>query len=525
MSGGSLGDLGDSEKNVFSSSHCRFFKIFLEEILGESKLHIPKKFTRKYGETLSNSVLVKLPCGSKWKMELTKKDENIWFEKGWLDFAKHYAIKRGSMISFEYEGNSEFSVVIFDLSTVEIDYPTIPTNLVGTNIDSELKIPKREVVEEDSIETLDVYSSPCSQPHKKMRTQSNLSCRKLESETKGKHNLHHAPTPPTCDILRQMKPSSGRDEVEALQKAGYFKSSRPFFKVVMQPYYVHGHLMNIPGSFAKKYIGTTCSNAILKLSNGCGRTWSVQYKFGVYNKGISSRFQASWRAFVQDNNLRVGDVCVFVMLEDINLTFEVVIFRAGRNSKTFMSPELKDAMDDETVMGSSLDNLSMKQAHRLGKKPPKKQRLHFSVMEKAKLLDRVQFKSENPFFKIVIQPSYVTSRENLNVPSKFAMKHLKEGGAAILSISNGGSWPIQFQMRHVNTRGGMRVECRCGWKEFARDNDLKVGDLCIFELLNKSDNLFRVSIVRAADDSYHQKSQAGATKPKVEVGEEVTEFF
>ncbi|XP_062102209.1 B3 domain-containing protein LOC_Os12g40090-like [Humulus lupulus] len=214
------------------------------------------------------------------------------------------------------------------------------------------------------------------------------------------------------------------------------------------------------------------------------------------------------------------------MLEDINLTFEVVIFRASRNSKTFMSPELKDAMDVETVMPNSLDNFSSKKGNgRLTTRPtPKKKQPHFSVIEKAKLLERVHFKSEYPFFKIVIQPSYVDSRHGLNVPLNFAMTQLKEG-AAILSILNGGSWPIQFQMRHIKTNGEMRADFRCGWIEFVRDNDLKVGDVCIFELLNKSDNLFRVSIVRAADDAYHQKSQAGATKPKVEVGEKVTEFF
>ena len=69
---------------------------------------------RKYRETLSNSAFVKLPCGSKWKIELTKQENNIWLEKGWPDFAKHYFIKRGSMLVFRYEGNSEFHAVIFD---------------------------------------------------------------------------------------------------------------------------------------------------------------------------------------------------------------------------------------------------------------------------------------------------------------------------------------------------------------------------------------------------------------------------
>ena len=123
---------------------------------------------------------MKLPCGSKWKMELRKHENKIWLEKGWPDFAKHYSIKRGSMLVFRYEGNSEFHAVIFDTSTVEIDYPSIPVHFDNPDIDLELQALKEVVVEDDFVEILDGLSPcpkareksslPCSQPHKKMRT-------------------------------------------------------------------------------------------------------------------------------------------------------------------------------------------------------------------------------------------------------------------------------------------------------------------------------------------------------------------
>ncbi|KAM6591494.1 hypothetical protein CsatA_014099 [Cannabis sativa] len=491
---------GDSKKTMFSSTP-HFFKIIFHGTLRENKLHIPKKFTAKYGETLSNWVLIKLPCGSKWKMGLTKKDENIWFEKGWLDFAKHYGLKRGSMITFRYEGNSEFYAVIFDISTVEINYPCVPTNLVVSSIDSELKI---QVVEKDSVDVLDEYSSPCSRPHKKTRTQSNPSCRKLESETKGEKDLHLSTEPQRCEIITPMKSLSGRDE--ALQQAIDFESRLPFFKVVMQPHYVHGHQMNLPYNFAKKYLGETCSNAVLKLSNGYGRTWFVEHKFGVYNKVPSSIFKAGWPVFAKDNNLKEGDICVFVMLEEMKFTFEVVIFRVSTttNSNNLMSSEHKDSMDEKTVTP----------------KPKKQQQPHFSVIERAKILERVQFKSEYPFFKIVIQPSSLNSRSSLGIPIEFVRRHLDKEGDAILSVSKGGGyWPIEIKTREMNTR----ADFKCGWNKFAKENDLKVGDVCIFELLKKSENLFRVSIFSADDDDAYnnKKCQVGASKPKVEVGEEL----
>ena len=140
---------------------------------------IPQKFIRKCGETLSNSVFVKLPCGSKWKMKLTTQDDNMWLEKGWRDFAKHYSITKGSMLVFRYEGKSEFHAVIFDTCFVEIDYPSIPVHFDKSDIDLELRVPKQEVVENNSVEFLGDLSPcpkarvksplPCSQPHKRMR--------------------------------------------------------------------------------------------------------------------------------------------------------------------------------------------------------------------------------------------------------------------------------------------------------------------------------------------------------------------
>ncbi|PON54054.1 B3 DNA binding domain containing protein [Parasponia andersonii] len=253
----SCGPQRDRNQTKYSSGTPHFFTIILEETLQENKLRIPQKFVRKYGETLSNSVFVKLPCGSKWKMHLTEQDKKIWFEKGWPDFAKHYALKRGSMLTFRYEGNSEFQAVIFDTSTVEIDYPSIPVIFDKSDIDLELRDPKEEVVEDDSIEILDNLSPcpkareksplPCSQPHKRIRTsttdktQSNSAGpRKPDSPSKIDGDKSTTRSQKIDEILGRMRTQVYRSEkVAVLQKAFDFRSDRPHFKVVIQPSYNH----------------------------------------------------------------------------------------------------------------------------------------------------------------------------------------------------------------------------------------------------------------------------------------------
>ena len=63
---------------------------------------------------------------------------------------------------------------------------------------------------------------------------------------------------------------------------------------------------------------------ILKVQDG--RTWSVKYSFRLYNGYVQARFKGGWRAFSQDNDLKVGDVCVFVLTKSVGILFEVHIF-------------------------------------------------------------------------------------------------------------------------------------------------------------------------------------------------------
>ena len=56
-------------------------------------------------------------------MRLKKRGNDIFFCNEWQEFAKYYSLGNGCYISFKYKGNSNFSVIIFDVTSVEICYP------------------------------------------------------------------------------------------------------------------------------------------------------------------------------------------------------------------------------------------------------------------------------------------------------------------------------------------------------------------------------------------------------------------
>ncbi|XP_062102207.1 B3 domain-containing protein Os11g0197600-like [Humulus lupulus] len=159
----------------------------------------------------------------------------------------------------------------------------------------------------------------------------------------GEHNLRFQRLPATrqerLKILKRMELMSEREEAVALHLTSDFHTTRPFFKVIMQPYY--DQQMNLPVNFAMDYLEFDPDDkVVLEVSYGDGmnrrtwdvgyKSWDVDYKLEMNNGVPSPTFQAGWAAFAQDNNLKVGDVCVFVLLREMYTAFHVLIFRVSR---------------------------------------------------------------------------------------------------------------------------------------------------------------------------------------------------
>ncbi|OMP02101.1 hypothetical protein COLO4_11358 [Corchorus olitorius] len=235
-----------------------FFKIVLEDAIQEGKLKIPSRFARDYGNALSNPVLLKVPTGAMWEVELTKCDGKIWLENGWKKFSEHYSLKHGYFLVFRLEGNSQFHVLIFDTSASEIKYP-------NGNRDEEIQpqeVKIEESEEEESIQIIDDISAcrrdkpelQCGRPYKMMRTNPGD---KTENITRfGCHNgssvgKHVGKSTAVCRQLNSFEKS------KVLQRAG-FNSHNPYFILVMQSTYVglgaRSMYLAIPTDFARKHL-------------------------------------------------------------------------------------------------------------------------------------------------------------------------------------------------------------------------------------------------------------------------------
>ncbi|XP_015083829.1 uncharacterized protein LOC107027163 [Solanum pennellii] len=103
----------------------QFFKIILSP--HASKLNIPDEFVIKYGADLRDVVFLEVPTGAIWKVELLQNSNGTkYLNNGWNQFKEYYSIAIGYFLLFQYNGNSHFSVCIFDLSASEIEYLSGP---------------------------------------------------------------------------------------------------------------------------------------------------------------------------------------------------------------------------------------------------------------------------------------------------------------------------------------------------------------------------------------------------------------
>ncbi|KAB2617680.1 B3 domain-containing transcription factor VRN1-like [Pyrus ussuriensis x Pyrus communis] len=304
----------DDCPTTYSPTTPHFFKIIVNDTSKYNKIKIPTKFVMKYGDGLSNSVVLKVPSGLEWEMEPRRYDGEVWFEKGWPDFSHFYSLDFAYWLVFGYEGNSKFLVRIFDRSCTEIDYPLqtpeeeeTDEDSISNNSDHDSSDDARDDYEaysgDDSVQILDEFS-PCQREPK---GRSPLPCPRPHKENITSSGGKAGP--------------SARAKAKALQMVSSFTSEYPFLKVAMQPTYLQYCYLSLRSKFVKKHLSKTCDHVFLRRSDG--RTWRV--KLEQYETG-RCRLLSGWKKFVQENSLAIGDVCVFVLIDNIKPLFNVIFF-------------------------------------------------------------------------------------------------------------------------------------------------------------------------------------------------------
>ncbi|KAK4360673.1 hypothetical protein RND71_019625 [Anisodus tanguticus] len=331
-----------------------------------TRLRIPEEFASRYCRNMLNPVYLEVPCGEVWEVEVEHSQGQIWLAEGWQDFTDYYSIRCGHFLMFGYNAHSHFNVTIFDLSAAEIEYPYSSRTFYchethhaperdqsesDDSVDILEDIPRRQKAKEKSpdmvdhsVEYLDLVRLGQSSKRKRQegvveddvsvdthikrmgveKSQDDVASPSFKREGQKSNEDCRKHKQQSKSVYDQNKTVTDKESSIAYQKAKAFKFKNPFIISFMQPSYVFTTFnLSMPLKFARKYFLENDGNLVLRIP-GRG-SWSVKCTFGTVNAKVHS----GWRAFVLENKLKVGDVCVFEVIKGAQLFVDVTIFRAA----------------------------------------------------------------------------------------------------------------------------------------------------------------------------------------------------
>ncbi|XP_074319040.1 B3 domain-containing transcription factor VRN1-like [Silene latifolia] len=238
----------------------------------------------EYGNDFMDVVSLKIPTGKTWNVKLLKENGRAWFKDGWHEFVNYYSICHGHFLMFTYRGMSQFNMFIFDMTACEIEYPLDPQDTeVGKTV---------------------------SETHTKTNSCS-PSCSSKENGM--------------LALVEQYKRKFGTVTRMDIRKINSYQFENPSFTVLVQPSYVrYMFYVCVPVKFAEKYLIKTRGSCTLQNANG--DTWPIRCEG---NTPKFMKLSAGWRKYALDNNLRVGDICVFELINVAKRLFQVEIIRCS----------------------------------------------------------------------------------------------------------------------------------------------------------------------------------------------------
>ncbi|XP_058765289.1 B3 domain-containing protein At5g18000-like [Vicia villosa] len=243
---------------------------------------------------------------------------------------------------------------------------------------------------------------------------------------------------------------SGRKRKDIVKEVN---NNSPYFEVTLKPSYAKGYMLRIPIVFTRKYFRKSERKAMLKFENDMAMEVIIEYN--NYNGGFSMK--RGWKKFTDKYNLKIGDVCKFVITSDQPLSFSVTFTRVRKEKK--LKKFLGVSLSDSTVA-------KKKSVGETSRGRPKGSKSCNVI---------------NSSFKLFVNCLYPKfPKKFMDGPKKIVKLKMKEE-----------SWLVKVNYYH--SIQGWRFSG--GWLKFRKDCMVEIGDTCLFELTDNKNMVFDVSFV------------------------------
>ncbi|WJX10506.1 hypothetical protein P8452_01221 [Trifolium repens] len=384
---------------------------------------VPRNFVERYWKDVPNPISLTPPNESVCKMFWVQFGDDIWLQD-WKKFAR--SLRCGDLLVFQYKGGSDFHVIIFYDSKLEIDYSSVICNN------------EQEAKESDD----DGYVEITNEEANGNRGGSSKKAKKCSK---------------TVDANKRSCTDAHPDK-------------NPYFTLKLSRSYVEGDtVLRIPSWFSRKYMNELLQGNATIRCVGDEDTWYVALKFDERNRNFI--IGAGWKSFSRDHNLQVGDECKFEMTRREPLSFTITIVPATKEPCPEQFQENQRVKEkSETSRVEDMDYVGYS-GERISRSCPKTHDSESRNLHK---------------FKV-----FVTTLDKLVIPSEFLKRHnISNGNSFELKVGEG-TWFVEVSYNQHLDYGWFTK----GWPEFVRECKVKIGDTCLFEMIDLQNHVFKVSIV------------------------------
>ncbi|GAB2291364.1 hypothetical protein Dimus_025622 [Dionaea muscipula] len=383
---------------------------------------------------------------------------------------------------------------------------------------------------------------------------------------------------------KKKKAKEGKTSISLFMEkttAQHFTSNFPFFVKVMKYSHVSGKgTLKIPVQFATAHLPKFRTN--VSLHNVKGDCWTLSFIRNVGSRNVQHCFCGGWTAFVRDNGIKMGDVCIFELISDsamcvrtLRLDLQGVVDYHSKEGGCSKSPvrsaadlscenekeiKRKDSHEGEATtsemncMTETQDAEALSCDMKKGSIPPPgssispaasgqisfgsnrgadlclmlntdegKQRRTYKKRQMGvkdgsapeEKVDAVSITSSFPHFMKVMRYYNITRQYTLHIPSKFCVAHLPNCKIEIvLRNLEGRSWIVNSMPASASNKSARHIFCG-GWSAFVRENDVKTGDSCLFELIGERELRVQIfGVGHRALDCRSNRNTTGASEDK-----------
>ncbi|KAL1338874.1 hypothetical protein AAHE18_10G244000 [Arachis hypogaea] len=281
------------------------------------ELEIPPKFVEKNWKKLSNPLLLELPTGDKTEVKWVKKKNN----SVWLNEEIDYSSVRGFYNDDHHQGANENDDDGGDDDDDSIEIiAEEPEQFNNRSREGTCKSMLKEVHENHDYIVIDDDDDDDEWHSKPL-----LMRKRTKTKGTSKSILKKVRRNMKCDDNR----SKALERAEAISS----KLKNPSFVRDLKRSYVDYGIMQIPCSFSEQYLYRLKGSGTIWVSDNEDIKWSIKYSYSDSQNRTS--IYGDWHKFRKENELEVGDVCVFEMMTEVEpVSFKIYIIRVRQESSS-----------------------------------------------------------------------------------------------------------------------------------------------------------------------------------------------